>query len=83
MKHTDKTAFQSYESMNTASPVNGIMSEVAPDFDFSNVRINEKNMPVIPVRNMVLFPFITVPLAVHDADTLDVLSLAQKNNEAV
>ncbi|MDE6637260.1 MAG: LON peptidase substrate-binding domain-containing protein, partial [Muribaculaceae bacterium] len=69
--------------MNTASPVNGIMSEVAPDFDFSNVRINEKNMPVIPVRNMVLFPFITVPLAVHDADTLDVLSLAQKNNEAV
>ncbi|MDE6695899.1 MAG: endopeptidase La [Muribaculaceae bacterium] len=69
--------------MNTASPVNGIMSEVAPDFDFSHVRINEKNMPVVPVRNMVLFPFITVPLAVHDSDTLDVLSLAQKNNEAV
>ncbi len=83
MKHTDNTAFQSYESMNTASPVNGIMSEVAPDFDFSHVRINEKNMPVVPVRNMVLFPFITVPLAVHDSDTLDVLSLAQKNNEAV
>lgn len=83
MKHTDNTAYQSYESMNTASPVNGIISEVAPDFDFSNVRINEKNMPVVPVRNMVLFPFITVPLAIHDADTLDVLSLAQKNNEAV
>lgn len=83
MKHIDNTDYQTYESMNTASPVNGIMSEVAPDFDFSNVRINEKSMPVVPVRNMVLFPFITVPLAVHDADTLDVLSLAQKNNEAV
>ncbi|MDE6017959.1 MAG: endopeptidase La [Muribaculaceae bacterium] len=83
MKHTDNKAYKTYESMNTASPLNGIISEVTPDFDFSNVIINEKNMPVVPVRNMVLFPFITVPLAVNDAATLDVLNLAHKNNEAI
>ncbi len=69
--------------MGSESPVNGIISEVAPDFNFSNVRIDERRMPVIPVRNMVLFPFITVPMAVNDSDTLDVLELAHRNNQAV
>ncbi len=69
--------------MSTASPVNGIMSEVAPDFNFDNIVINERHMPVVPVRNMVMFPFITVPLSVTDADVLDVLNLAHKNQEAV
>lgn len=69
--------------MSTANPVNGIMSEVAQDFDFGNTVINERRMPVVPVRNMVLFPFITVPLSVTDPSTLDVLDMAQKNHEAV
>lgn len=69
--------------MSTANPVNGIMSEVAQDFDFGNTVINERRMPVVPVRNIVLFPFITVPLSVTDPSTLDVLHMAQKNHEAV
>lgn len=69
--------------MSTASPVNGIMSEVAPDFNFSNAVVNERHMPVVPVRNMVLFPFITVPLSVSDSQVLDVLDLAHRNQEAV
>ncbi|MDE7409322.1 MAG: endopeptidase La [Muribaculaceae bacterium] len=69
--------------MSAVNPVNGIMSEVAPDFNFGNAVINERNMPVVPVRNIVLFPFITVPLSVTDPGTLDVLSLAHKNQEAV
>ncbi|MDE7096149.1 MAG: hypothetical protein K2O47_01490, partial [Muribaculaceae bacterium] len=82
-KQTDNSVYKSYESMGSESPVNGIISEVAPDFNFSNVRIDERRMPVIPVRNMVLFPFITVPMAVNDSDTLDVLELAHRNNQAV
>lgn len=69
--------------MSTANPVNGIMSEVAPDFQFENIVINERSMPVLPVRHIVLFPFITVPLSVTDSAVLDVLDLAQKNQEAV
>ncbi|MDE7349547.1 MAG: endopeptidase La [Muribaculaceae bacterium] len=69
--------------MSTVNPVNGIMSEVAPDFNFGNAVINERRMPVVPVRNIVLFPFITVPLSVTDPEILDVLSLAHKNQEAV
>lgn len=69
--------------MSTVNPVNGIMSEVAPDFNFGNAVINERRMPVVPVRNIVLYPFITVPLSVTDPDVLDVVNLAHKNQEAV
>lgn len=82
-KQSDYNTYRSYESMSAPNPVNGIMSEVAPDFNFGNAVINERRMPVVPVRNIVLFPFITVPLSVTDHDVLDVLSLAQKNQEAV
>ncbi len=69
--------------MSASNPVNGIMSEVAPDFNFENVVINDRHMPIVPIRNLVLFPFITVPLSVQDSDMLDVLSLAHKNQEAI
>ncbi len=82
-KHTDFYTYHSIESMSSANPVNGIMSEVASDFNFENVVIHERHMPVVPVRNIVLFPFITVPLSVTDSDVLDVLNLAHKNQEAV
>lgn len=82
-KQTEYQTYNSYESMSTANPVNGIMSEVAPDFNFGNTVINERRMPVVPIRNIVLFPFITVPLSVRDSSVLDVLDLAQKNQEAI
>ncbi len=82
-KQSEFKTYKSYESMSTASPVNGIMSEVASDFNFDNIVINDRHMPVVPVRNMVMFPFITVPLSVTDAAVLDVLNLAHKNQEAV
>lgn len=64
-------------------PVNGIMSEVAPDFNFSNCSIDENNMQVIPVRGMVMYPFITVPMAVPDPETLISLQNACDKQEAV
>ncbi len=82
-KQTEYKTYRSYESMSTANPVNGLMSEVAPDFDFDKTVINDRNMPVVPVRNFVLFPFITFPLSVTDPSVLDVLDLAHRNQEAV
>lgn len=82
-KQSNNNIYRNYESMSAVNPVNGIMSEVAPDFNFGNAVINERSMPVVPVRNIVLFPFITVPLSVTDPGILDVLSLAHKNQEAV
>ncbi len=82
-KQSDYNTYRDYESMSRVNPVNGIMSEVAPDFNFGNASINEHRMPVVPVRNIVLFPFITVPLSVTEPEVLDVLSLAHENQEAV
>lgn len=82
-KQTEYSTYRNYESMSRVNPVNGFMSEVASDFNFGNAVINEHDMPVVPVRNIVFFPFITVPLSVSDPDMLDVLSLAHKNQEAV
>lgn len=76
-------SYDRYNSMNAVSPINGIMSEVAPDFNFSNCKIDDRHMQVIPVRNMVLYPFITVPLSVTESETLDSLDRAYKNQEAV
>lgn len=77
------SAIDSYNSMQTINPVNGIMQEVSSDFDFGECSINERHIPVIPVRNLVFFPFITVPFAVPDAETLDSLDQAMRNHEAV
>lgn len=82
-KQADYNAYKSYEAMRTQAPVNGIMSEVSPDMDFNDVKINDRQMPVVPVRDIVLFPFITVPLSVTDSEVLDVLNLANRNHEAV
>lgn len=82
-KQTEYSTYRNYESMSRVNPVNGIMSEVTSDFNFGQTVINERSMPVVPVRNIVLFPFITVPLSVSDPETLDVLDLAHKNQEAV
>ncbi|MCM1491294.1 MAG: endopeptidase La [Muribaculum sp.] len=75
--------YDTYNSMNAVSPINGIMSEVDPDFNFNNCNFNERHILVIPVRSLVMFPFITVPLSVTDSDTLDSLDRAYKNQEAV
>lgn len=82
-KQPEYKTYRNYESMSRVNPVNGIMSEVAPDFNFGNTVINEQDMPVVTVRNIVLFPFITVPLSVSEPEILDILSLAHKNQEAV
>lgn len=82
-KHTTNSAYESYESMSATNPVNGIMAEVASDFNFSGTKINDRMMPVVPVRGMVFFPFITVPLSVTEPSILDTLELAHRNNEAV
>lgn len=82
-KQSKFQAFKSYQSMSSINPVNGIMSEVTPDFNFGEAKIDDRHIPVVPVRHMVLYPFITVPLSVSDAATLDVLNLACSNHEAV
>lgn len=82
-KETEQTVYESFESMSTAVPVNGIMSEVTSDFNFNDSHIDERHIPVLPVRDIVMFPFITVPLSVRDAETLSVLESAYQNNEAI
>ena len=82
-RNSENNAYESYEAMSATNPVNGIISEVDADFNFNNTRLDEDHIAVIPVRDMVFFPFITVPLSVRDSDTLDALDQACQNHEAV
>lgn len=76
-------SYESYNSINAVNPINGIMSEVAPDFNFEQFEIDDRHMQVIPVRNFVIFPFITVPMQITDSDTLDSISQSYINHKAV
>lgn len=82
-KQTMESIYERYESMSNVNPVNGIMSEVASDTDFSDIKFNERRIAVIPVHDLVAFPYITIPLTVTDSKILDNLSKAHNNNEAV
>lgn len=82
-RNYDISPESSYEAMNTSGPVNGLITEVTSDFDFNNISFDNHRVPVIPMRNMVIFPFITVPISVTDSKVLDVLSRAGSNNQAV
>lgn len=77
------TAYERFETMSSIHPGDGVMAEVSADFDFSNVNINDRRMPVVPVRDIVIFPFLTVNINVSNASVLDTLDRAHENNEAV
>lgn len=77
------SAYERFESMSSIPSGNGLMAEVSADFDFSNVNINDRRMPVVPVRDIVIFPFLTVNINVSNASVLDTLDRAHENNEAV
>lgn len=83
MASNSNDSYESYNSINAVNPVNGIMSEVASDFNFAQFDVDDRHMQVIPVRNFVLFPFITVPMQITDADTLDSITQAYLNQKAV
>lgn len=83
MSSNSYDSYESYNSINAVNPINGIMSEVAPDFNFEQFEIDDRHMQVIPVRNFVLFPFITVPMQITDSDTLDSISQSYINHRAV
>lgn len=83
MSSNSYDSYESYNSINAVNPINGIMSEVAPDFNFEQFEIDDRHMQVIPVRNFVLFPFITVPMQITDSDTLDSISQSYINHKAV
>nr|MDE6341409.1 endopeptidase La [Muribaculaceae bacterium] len=82
-RNYENTLENSYEAMNTDRPVNGFITEVTSDFDFSDVNFDEHKVPVIPLRDMVIFPFITMPMPVTDSKVLDILSHANSNRQAV
>lgn len=82
-KQTMESIYERYESMSNVNPVNGIMSEVSSEIDLSDIKLNTRRIVVIPVHDLVAFPFITIPLTVTDSKILDKLSRAHNNNEAV
>lgn len=69
--------------MNSASYLNGLITEVSPDFNFNVYSIDAKDMPVVPLRDTVVFPFLNIPITVRDSDVLDILDRAQRSGEAV
>lgn len=69
--------------MNAAYPSNGLVTEVTPDFDFSQYNIDENDIPVLPLSDMVAFPFLNIAVTIEDSDVLDLVERAFNNREAL
>lgn len=63
--------------------LNGIVSEVGPDFKFDEFRFSDSRVPVVPLRELVPFPCLVVPLPVGRPASLQILEHAMHNKEAV
>ncbi len=61
----------------------GMVSDVKEDFKFEEFDFNDKSMPVLPLRGLVPFPFLFIPLPVKDDETFRILSEAQEKKQAL
>ena len=52
-----------------------------PQFDIENICTSD--MPILPMRNMVLFPNVTVPVTVQRDKTLQLIKEAYSNKTAI
>ncbi len=71
------------EPNDEVSHIMPIFAEIkmnADDSENDSKKINTKNLPILALRNMVLFPGVTIPVAVGRAKSLKLIKEAQKKN---
>lgn len=64
-------------------PLNGLVSEVGPDFSFSEFDIKQTSVPVMPLRLLTPFPFMSIPIPVDRENSIKILQDAAKNKSGV
>lgn len=80
MSHLN-SPFDPIYSFNTG--IGAIFTEVKDNSDFSEIAADDSNIPILPLRGEVVFPFISLPIQVGRESTLKLIDKALRNQEAV
>ena len=77
-----------FENMNFEEMLDEGLGIIAEEINFSDID-NEENhqsqdlFPILPVRNMVMFPKVVIPITAGREMSIRLLEEAQKNNEFI
>ena len=80
MLNSDKSFFFDTDESTVIGP---IIAEVEGTPDIECPGLSEKNIPILPLRNMVLFPGVTLPITVGRAKSLQLIREAQEKKQPI
>ncbi len=60
-----------------------IFTEIELDNNFDNIEIDEKNIPILALRNMVMFPTVALPVSVGRDKSLRLIKEAYKKKKLI
>ncbi|MGZ5285442.1 MAG: LON peptidase substrate-binding domain-containing protein, partial [Kaistella sp.] len=77
-----------FDDLSFDEIINDGFSIVAEDINISDImdqptNIEQKTFPILPVRNMVMFPKVVIPITAGREMSIRLLEEAQKNNEYI
>lgn len=63
--------------------LSGMVSDVKEDFNFDDYKFSDKSMAVIPLRDLVPFPFLFIPVPLRDEESYKIYKEFQEKKQAV
>lgn len=67
--------------MNTDADDISMLAEIQTDTDDLSAIEFEKEIPIMPLRNMVMFPSVVMPVTIGRPSTLKLVNAAYKKNK--
>ena len=67
--------------MNTDADDISMLAEIQTDTDDLSAIEFEKEIPIMPLRNMVMFPSVVMPVTIGRPSTLKLVNAAYKNKQ--
>ncbi|MGL4780045.1 MAG: endopeptidase La [Bacteroidales bacterium] len=75
--------FDENEFDDTQDIIMPIFTEIELDSNFDNIEIDEKNIPILALRNMVMFPTVALPVSVGRDKSLRLIKEAYKKKKLI
>ena len=69
--------------MNTDADDISMLAEIQTDTDDLSAIEFEKEIPIMPLRNMVMFPSVVMPVTIGRPSTLKLVNAAYKKKQAI
>ncbi|MGL5636745.1 MAG: LON peptidase substrate-binding domain-containing protein, partial [Bacteroidales bacterium] len=80
---TMELEFDENEFDDTQDIIMPIFTEIELDSNFDNIEIDEKNIPILALRNMVMFPTVALPVSVGRDKSLRLIKEAYKKKKLI